>query len=144
MPGTRVAIEAVTGCGTCFHCVRGSYNLCQDWHHLGLTIPGALAELVVVPATSLFPLPDAIGFDNAAILEPLATVVNTLERSRPLPGTSVATLGPGPFELLHVQALRRGRWSDRRFRPSRRRGATRAGASRGRRRGESGRSRRRT
>src|SRR5436190_6725641 len=51
--GTRVGIEAVTGCGQCYHCVRGNYNLCQDWHHMGLTRAGVLAELVVVPATSL-------------------------------------------------------------------------------------------
>ena len=105
-PGTRVAIEAVTGCGACFHCLRGNYNLCQDWHHLGLTIAGALAEFAVVPATSLLPIPDAVSLDDAALLEPLATVINTLERTRPMPGTPSAVIGPGPFGLLHVQALR--------------------------------------
>src|SRR5262245_60490877 len=105
-PGTRVAIEAVTGCSECFHCLRGNYNLCQDWHHIGLTIAGALAEFAVVPATSLMPLPEAVSLDNAALLEPLATVMNTLERTRPLPGTPSAVIGPGPFGLLHVQALR--------------------------------------
>src|SRR5262249_2004184 len=33
-PGTRVGIEAITGCGCCYHCIRGNYNLCQDWHHI--------------------------------------------------------------------------------------------------------------
>jgi 2-desacetyl-2-hydroxyethyl bacteriochlorophyllide A dehydrogenase len=105
-PGTRVAVEAVTGCGACFHCVRGNYNLCQDWHHIGLTIAGAFAEFVVVPASSLFPLPDTVSLDNAAFLEPLATVIHTLERTRPAPGTPTAILGPGPLGLLHVQVLR--------------------------------------
>ncbi len=104
-PRTRVAIEAVTGCSVCFHCVRGNYNLCQDWHHIGLTIAGALAEFVVVPVSSLFPLPETVSLDNAAFLEPLATVINTLERTRPLPGTPTAIIGPGPLGLLHVQAL---------------------------------------
>ena len=105
-PGTRVAIEAVTGCGGCYQCVRGRYNLCQDWHHIGLTIAGALAEFALVPATSLIPLPPSVTLENAAFLEPLATVMNTLERTRPLPGTPAAIVGPGPFGLLHVQALR--------------------------------------
>lgn len=105
-PGTRVAIEAVTGCGACFHCVRGHYNVCQDWHHIGLTIAGALAEFAVVPAASLIPLPDGVSFDSAAFLEPLATAVHTVERTRPAPGTPTAILGPGPLGLLHVQALR--------------------------------------
>ena len=105
-PGTRVAIEAVRGCGACYHCMRGNYNLCQDWHHIGLTIAGALAEYVVVPASTLFTLPESVSLDDAAILEPLATVINTLERVRPLPGTPTAIIGPGPFGLLHVHALR--------------------------------------
>jgi threonine dehydrogenase-like Zn-dependent dehydrogenase len=104
--GTRVAIEAVTGCGLCYQCSRGRYNLCQDWHHIGLTIDGALAEFAIVPTSSLFPLPASVSLDNAAFLEPLATVMNTLERTRPLPGTAAAVIGPGPFGLLHVQALR--------------------------------------
>jgi len=104
--GTRVAIEAVTGCGLCYQCTRGRYNLCQDWHHIGLTIAGALAEYAVVPAASLIPLPLSMTDETAAFLEPLATVMNTLERTRPLPGTPAAVIGPGPFGLLHVQALR--------------------------------------
>jgi L-iditol 2-dehydrogenase len=105
-PGTRVAIEAVTGCGRCHHCLRGSYNLCQDWHHIGLTRGGVLAEFVVVPATSLLPLPDEVTLESAAFLEPLATAVHTLERIRPMPGMSAAIVGPGPLGFLHLQVLR--------------------------------------
>jgi threonine dehydrogenase-like Zn-dependent dehydrogenase len=47
-----------------------------------------------------------MSLDAAAFLEPLATVVNTLERTCPAPGTPSAILGPGPFGLLHVIALR--------------------------------------
>jgi L-iditol 2-dehydrogenase len=100
---TRVAIEAVTGCGSCHHCVRGNYNLCQDWHHIGLTRAGVLAEFVVVPTTSLLPLPDEVTLESAAFLEPLATVVHTFERVRPRPGTSAAIVGPGPLGFLHLQ-----------------------------------------
>jgi L-iditol 2-dehydrogenase len=101
----RVAIEAVTGCGACYHCVRGRYNLCQDWHHIGLTRAGVLAEFVAVPTTSLLPLPDAVTLESAAFLEPLATAVHTFERVKPRPGTSAAIVGPGPLGFLHVQLL---------------------------------------
>ena len=103
--GTRVGIEAVTGCGHCYHCLRGSYNLCQDWHHIGLTRAGVLAELVVVPTASLLPLPDDVTLESAAFLEPLATAVHTLERVKPTPGTSAAIVGPGPLGFLHLQVL---------------------------------------
>lgn len=104
-PGTRVGIEAVTGCGHCYHCLRGSYNLCPDWHHIGLTRAGALAEFVVVPTASLLPLPEQVTLESAAFLEPLATAVHTLERVRPTPGTSAAIVGPGPLGCLHLQML---------------------------------------
>ena len=104
-PGTRVGIEAVTGCGSCYHCLRGSYNLCQDWHHIGLTRAGVLAEYAVVPTSSLLPLPDEVTAESAAFLEPLATAVHTMERVRPSPGTSAAIVGPGPLGLLHLQVL---------------------------------------
>jgi 2-desacetyl-2-hydroxyethyl bacteriochlorophyllide A dehydrogenase len=105
-PGTRVGIEAVTGCGHCHHCVRGSYNLCEDWHHIGLTRAGVLAEFVVVPTTSLLPLPDDMPLESAAFLEPLATAMHTLERLKPAPGTNAAIVGPGPLGFLHLQVLR--------------------------------------
>ncbi len=105
-PGTRVGIEAVSGCGSCYHCMRGNYNLCPDWHHIGLTKAGALAEFVVVPASTLLPLPEEVSFDSAAFLEPMATVVHTLERTKPIPGQPAAIIGPGPLGLLHLQALR--------------------------------------
>jgi 2-desacetyl-2-hydroxyethyl bacteriochlorophyllide A dehydrogenase len=104
-PGTRVGIEAVTGCGQCHHCLRGWYNLCQDWHHIGLTRPGVLADFAVVPTTSLLPLPDAVSMENAAFLEPLATAVHAMERVKPAPGTSAAIVGPGPLGFLHLQML---------------------------------------
>jgi L-iditol 2-dehydrogenase len=104
-PGTRVGIEAVTGCGRCYHCIRANYNLCQDWHHLGLTRAGVLAEFIVVPTTSLLPLPNDVSDESAALLEPLATAVHTLERVRPTPGTSAAIVGPGPLGFLHLQLL---------------------------------------
>jgi threonine dehydrogenase-like Zn-dependent dehydrogenase len=71
-----------------------------------LTTAGTLADFAVVAASTLFPLPDEVSLDNAAFLEPLATVINTIERTRPLPGTPAAVIGPGPFGLLHVQVLR--------------------------------------
>jgi len=104
--GARVGIEGVSGCGRCFHCIRGNYNLCPDWHHIGLTRPGSHAEFVAVPTACLLPLPDDVSFESAAFLEPLATVVHTLDRTRPIPGQPTAIIGPGALGLLHLQVLR--------------------------------------
>jgi len=104
--GTRVALEGVSGCGACFHCLRGSYNLCQDWHHIGLTRAGALADFVTAPVASLVPVPDDVSLESAALLEPFSNAVHTLERLRPAPGQPAAIIGPGPLGLLNLQVLR--------------------------------------
>jgi threonine dehydrogenase-like Zn-dependent dehydrogenase len=103
--GTRVAIEAVSGCGLCVHCQRGHYNVCQDWHHIGLTKHGVLAEFATLPSSALIPLPDEVSDDAAAFLEPLATAVHTLERVKLQPGQTAVIIGPGPLGLLHLQLL---------------------------------------
>jgi 2-desacetyl-2-hydroxyethyl bacteriochlorophyllide A dehydrogenase len=107
-PGTRVAIEAVWGCGSCYQCRRGGYNLCQDWDHVGLTRAGLLADYAVIPATSLLPLPDEVSDEAAAFLEPMATAVHSLDRIRPAAGASAAIVGPGPLGLLHLLVLQAG------------------------------------
>ncbi len=104
-PGTRVGLESISGCGTCRHCQRGNYNLCPDWHHVGLTRHGGLADYVAVPVESLVVLPEGVSYESAAFLEPLSVAVHTLERVRPMPGQPFAIVGPGPLGLLHLQVL---------------------------------------
>lgn len=64
--GQRVLINANLGCGKCAFCLAGQDNLCKDWHLLGETVRGTLAEYVVVPARNLLPLPEGFGFAEAA------------------------------------------------------------------------------
>ena len=56
---------------------RGEMNLCEHREVLGVSTPefrrpGAFADYVVVPQRVLYPLPDAVPFDEAAMVEPLA------------------------------------------------------------------------
>lgn len=62
----RVVIDANIGCGVCNACLAGRDNLCSDWHLLGETIHGTLAEYVVVPACNLLKIPDSIEYGQAA------------------------------------------------------------------------------
>jgi len=48
--GQRVVINANLSCGKCSYCLAGRDNLCRNWHLLGETRRGTLAEYVVVPA----------------------------------------------------------------------------------------------
>src|SRR5699024_9053721 len=53
--GRRVTGDTMLGCGRCRRCMRGRQHVCDDRFELGIRggRPGALAEYVAVPATSL-------------------------------------------------------------------------------------------
>jgi threonine dehydrogenase-like Zn-dependent dehydrogenase len=55
---------------------------------------------------SLFPVPDALASEVAALAEPLGVGMNAVERSGARPGEKVAVFGAGPIGLAAVAALR--------------------------------------
>ncbi|MBN9178942.1 MAG: alcohol dehydrogenase catalytic domain-containing protein, partial [Microbacterium sp.] len=61
--GVRVTGDTMLGCGRCRRCLGGYQHVCAFRGELGIRDgrPGALAEQVAVPVTSLHRLPDAVG-----------------------------------------------------------------------------------
>jgi NADPH:quinone reductase-like Zn-dependent oxidoreductase len=64
--GERVVIDSVLSDGTCEFCLRGDDNRCVEWHLLGESVRGTLAEYVSVPARNLLRLPSNVEFKAAA------------------------------------------------------------------------------
>ncbi len=64
--GERVVIDAVLSDGACEYCRRGEDNRCVDFHLLGETVRGTLAEFVAIPARNLMRLPASVTFEAAA------------------------------------------------------------------------------
>lgn len=63
----RVMIQPGLSCGRCDACLDGRDNECVCYEVLGYTNhDGGCAELVNVPAANLVPIPDEIGFIDAA------------------------------------------------------------------------------
>ncbi len=105
--GCRVAVEPGAPCGTCEWCLRGHYNVCPKMQFPGGPgCDGALAEYIVVLARCCFPVPDETSSAVAAMVEPLAVAVHTVELAEVKPGYRVAILGLGPIGLLTAQVLR--------------------------------------
>ena len=65
-PGSRVMLQPGLSCGTCAACRDGCENLCPTYDVLGLQSQGGYAELIAVPAGNLIPIPDHVGFVEAA------------------------------------------------------------------------------
>ncbi len=64
--GERVAVNPNLHCGRCEFCAKGETSLCSAYGILGEHAHGGLAEYVKVAADKVVPLPDAVGFEEAA------------------------------------------------------------------------------
>jgi len=110
-PGDRVALCPAIACGHCDRCKRGQENLCTAGANIGYEVDGAFAELIRIPeraarAGNIRHLPDHMSFAEAALVEPLACVLNGQNRVSLGLGDTVVVLGAGPIGLLHVAMAR--------------------------------------
>ena len=98
----RVVVANSAPCGQCFHCQAGQENLCEDL----LFLNGAYAESIVVPARlvqkNLLRLKPETEFRDAALVEPLACVVQGVDDTDLQRGQHVLVLGAGPIGLMFV------------------------------------------
>ncbi|MBN9738768.1 MULTISPECIES: NAD(P)-dependent alcohol dehydrogenase [unclassified Pseudonocardia] len=105
--GTRVAVEPAVGCGTCPTCRSGAYHLCPSGTCLGSPpTHGAMSGYRAVPARAVHPLPDALGTELAALVEPLGVAVHAVRRAGVATGHRVLVTGAGPIGVLVAQAAR--------------------------------------
>jgi threonine dehydrogenase-like Zn-dependent dehydrogenase len=95
--GERFTVFPLIACGTCERCLAGEDNLCASWRLVGMHRPGVFAEHVVVPPSTLVPLPEGLDPRRAVLAEPLACCVGALAPYEP---GEVAIFGCGPIGLL--------------------------------------------
>jgi L-iditol 2-dehydrogenase len=107
----RVTFDSTVSCGACWFCRRGSINLCDNRRVIGVSCGeyrqhGAFAEYLALPARILYRLPDAVSFEQAAMVEPVSVAVHAVERTNVSLGDTAVVMGTGMIGLLVVQALR--------------------------------------
>ncbi len=100
--GRRVTGDTMLGCGRCDRCRGGRQHLCADRFEVGIRNgwPGALAEQLAVPASSLLPLPDGVDDTRGALVEPGGNAWRALEAAALEPGERLLVLGAGAIGLL--------------------------------------------
>jgi len=101
--GDRVVAANSAPCDTCYFCRRGLENLCEDL----LFNNGAYAEYIRIPAriveSNTYRIPEHIGYQDAALAEPLACVVRGFEETDPREGDTIAIIGLGPIGLMFAK-----------------------------------------
>ncbi len=99
--GQRVSGEGHITCGHCRNCRAGRRHLCRNTVGVGVDRPGAFAEYLVIPQDNVFPIPDNISDDMAAIFDPFGNAVHTA-LSFDLVGEDVLITGAGPIGIMAV------------------------------------------
>ena len=105
--GQRVAIEPGVTCGRCAHCKAGRYNLCPHVRFLATPpVDGAFCEYIAMRSDFVFPIPDHLSYEAAAMVEPLSVGIHAVRRGRLQPGQTVAVFGMGPVGILAAVAAK--------------------------------------
>ncbi len=118
-PGERAVASFIMPCGRCPSCARGRDDLCEpffalnrgkgvlydgtsrlrraDGSTLAMYSMGGLAEYAVVPATDVFPIPEALPFHESCILGcAIMTAYGAVKNQAAVrPGETVAVVGSG-------------------------------------------------
>jgi NADPH:quinone reductase-like Zn-dependent oxidoreductase len=105
----RVLIDPALTCGGCEFCRAGEQSLCTRFRMMGEHTHGTFAELVVVPATNVYPVPAHLSFEQAAALgTTFITAYRMLfTRGRMQPGEWVLITGIGGGLALSLFQLAR-------------------------------------
>jgi 2-desacetyl-2-hydroxyethyl bacteriochlorophyllide A dehydrogenase len=101
--GERIAIWPLLPCGSCYPCRAGRPNVCVSFRLVGVHIDGGLAEVLEVPASTVFGVGD-LDPDGTAFIEPASIAVHALARGRLQAGEQVIVFGAGPIGLATALA----------------------------------------
>jgi L-iditol 2-dehydrogenase len=109
--GDRVTFDSTIYCGQCDFCRAGRINLCGRRRVLGVSCEeyrqdGAFAEFVAVPQHILYRLPDALSFEQAALVEPLSIGLHAVRRAPVSADSTAVVIGCGIIGQMLIQALR--------------------------------------
>ncbi|MDF2722210.1 MAG: adh 4 [Paenibacillus sp.] len=97
----KVVVNPLLYCGSCDRCLKGLTQLCDKRQIIGVHRPGAFAEWVAVPASSVVAVPDSLSALRAALAEPLACSLRATRRAMEgHPFANVVVFGAGGIGLL--------------------------------------------
>lgn len=102
-PGDRVTAFPMDYCGACVSCQKGAVQFCPNKRQFGvLTVNGAFAEYICVPAKVCYKLNDSVSFSAGSTIEPLAVAYRGVEHAGDIEGKNILVVGSGTIGLMLV------------------------------------------
>lgn len=93
--GDRISALPFTGCGHCAACKLGSPSHCPAFQGLGQ----GFSEYALASARTTIKLPEALSYDDGALIEPLSVGLHGAAMAQIQPGAKVLVIGAGPIGL---------------------------------------------
>ncbi len=98
--GDRVTVEPHYGCGHCWYCDHGLYNVCPNKKVLGAGgWSGGLGEYIVTPEKTVMKLPEGLTYEEGALIEPIANGMYAVRNSKIDSDTNIVVIGCGPIGI---------------------------------------------
>ncbi|WP_116950996.1 zinc-dependent alcohol dehydrogenase [Jiangella endophytica] len=106
--GRRVMGDTMIGDGVCRRCRRGRQHVCEARQEVGVRDgrPGALAEQLAVPVSSLHALPDSVDAVLGALVEPGGNALRAARAAAVGDGDRLLVFGPGTIGLMAAMFAR--------------------------------------
>lgn len=104
-PGDKVSFIPYFNCGECIACRNEKPNCCTDIQVFGVHIDGGMAEYISVPTQYLLN-GEGLGYDELALIEPLAIGAHGVRRAEIKEGEFVLVIGAGPIGLGTMEFAR--------------------------------------
>ncbi|MFC4873215.1 zinc-dependent alcohol dehydrogenase [Negadavirga shengliensis] len=93
-------------CGVCSYCYSGEFMFCKNRRGMGHGVHGAFAKYAAARVDQLFPVPEGVSMEEAAMVEPLAAAVHAVcDIARFKIGDVVLVSGPGTMGLMSLKLL---------------------------------------
>ncbi len=109
-PGQRIIAEQIVPCDRCRFCRSGQYWMCEVHNIFGFqrqVADGGMSEYMLIPRTArVHVIPPSMRLEDAAIIEPLACAIHTVQRGDVQLDDVVVIAGAGPIGLMMVQVAK--------------------------------------
>jgi len=101
----KVTFIPYFNCGNCIACRMGNTNCCVNMQVCGVHVDGGMTEYLMVPSPTLLH-GEGLGFEELALVEPLAIGAHGVRRAGIKPGEYVLVIGAGPIGLGTMEFAR--------------------------------------
>ncbi len=105
-PGDKVSGRPQLVCGECNPCRRNQYNVCEKLKVQGFQANGCAQDFFVIPEERAVKIPDSMGFNEGAFIEPLAVGAHSTRVPSSIKGKNVVVFGGGTIGNIVAQFVR--------------------------------------